>query len=240
MYVILYHMLLKKALSQVMTRKTGQIILSTVQNDLSSFSGHHLYLGALAQDFDFEVIAWRGSGSVFDAEGIGGWIEGEVIVMEDGRHRHHQLDLGNACAEAGVVAQTEGGVGSALAVLVAGWLEAINVELLRLWIEFWQEVWHCQGDEDIIARLQPVACKARWPGYFRSVASGYRVAAQGFYSCPVHGGHPFQRFPCQRSLLEDGIDLVKHSFEHVGISQERVDHKATGVGNGIQSGQEWP
>jgi hypothetical protein len=73
-------------------------ILSEAKNDMAGpilYAG--LQLSALAHDFDFKVIARCGGGSVFDAEGVGGWVEDEMIVMEDGCYCHHQLNLGNAC-----------------------------------------------------------------------------------------------------------------------------------------------
>src|SRR5437870_7716733 len=131
-------------------------------------------------------------------------------------------------------------MGPRLAMLVAWGVEAIDVEPLRLGIEFRQEVRNGHGDKDVIARFEAAAGKGERTGHFRHVTTGYRVAAQGLHSRAMQGGHVFELLPGQRSLGEGGFYFSEHTFEGTRIIQQRIDHKAARIGNGIQPGQEWP
>ena len=67
-------------------------------------SGAGLCPAALFNDLDPEIPARRWHWFVFDREGVGRWVKLELIVVEDRGHGHHQLNLGDAGAQTGVVA----------------------------------------------------------------------------------------------------------------------------------------
>src|SRR5258708_16845937 len=112
---------------------------------------------ALRHGLDTEVLTRCRRWLIFDCKLVGGRIELKLVIVEDGGDRHHQLDFGNARTQAGVVTKAEGSIGAALTMLVARSMEAINVELLRLRVEFWQEVRDGHGNENFIARLKAIS-----------------------------------------------------------------------------------
>jgi len=125
-----------------------------------------------------------------------------------------------------------------LAVLQPRLTVAVDIEQIRVREELRQPVRHAVGNQDLRARLDPVAGEVERLERHARGEGRHRIHTQGLQRGAVQSLELLQRVEGRQVSDEQLSRLRSHARQRVRMLQQRIEHEGEGVGHGVDAREE--